>query len=83
MIGEPSVQRISVGSAVEEWWDAELARFHDDTRDQGGDRRIDSGRETNQTQEVTEEGNPDVTRRGDGSRSADQWGGTLPGHGGT
>ena len=74
MLGEPSVQRISVGSEVEEWWAEELARKRAQAVQTG--RGDVDGREGG-----AGEGN--VTQRGDGVREGDQWRATLPGHGGT
>lgn len=79
MLGESSVQRISVGAHMEDWWESELARTRAEALSRGN---AESAQERNSEHDRIS-GSGDVTRRGGGENEGDQWGGTLPGHGGT
>jgi hypothetical protein len=72
MLSEPSVQRISVSSEMEEWWRNEVSKAN--TAVGGGH---------SQKLEQMKSGEKDVRERGDGDKDEAQWGHTLPGHGGT
>lgn len=82
MLDEPSVSRISVGSDMQDWWASELNQ-----RRQRASSIPAAGREGETSvgggERSERRGGKDVTHRGGGEQSGDQWGGTLPGHGGT
>lgn len=74
MLETGSVQRMHVTPAMEEWWEEEV-------------RRSRLPRRTPPEKKVAK-GKPgatgaSVTDRGDSKRDTQQWGGALPGHGGT
>jgi hypothetical protein len=71
MLSEPSVQRISVSSEMEEWWRNEVSKAT--TTIGGHSDRL----------ETMKSGEKDVRERGDSDKDEAQWGHTLPGHGGT
>ncbi|KAK1922776.1 hypothetical protein DB88DRAFT_496232 [Papiliotrema laurentii] len=73
MLETGSVQRLHVTPAMQEWWEAEVRRS-----------RLPRGPTT--SARSTTPGSPtsgSATSRGDSHRDTQQWGGTLPGHGGT
>jgi hypothetical protein len=72
MLSEPSVQRISVSSEMEEWWQNEVSRVNSS--------KAGSSSEASREMKL---GEKDVTQRGDSAKDEAQWGHTLPGHGGT
>jgi len=72
MLSEPSVQRISVSSEMEEWWRTEVTKAN---------TGINEGQA--QALEGMKSGEKDVRERGDSDKDEAQWGHTLPGHGGT
>jgi hypothetical protein len=72
MLSEPSVQRISVSSEMEDWWQNEVKR--------SGGRGASAHSESLGNMKS---GERDVTERGDSAKDEAQWGHTLPGHGGT
>lgn len=82
MLSEPSVQRISVSSEMEEWWQGEIAkRKQSQPNPEAGARSATSAHEAKL--EELKAGEKDVTERGDSGKGDAQWGNTLPGHGGT
>jgi DUF4097 and DUF4098 domain-containing protein YvlB len=72
MLAEPSVQRISVSSEMQEWWQSEVSRVN---KNRAGSHE--------EALEKMKAGEKDVTQRGDSAKDEAQWGNTLPGHGGT
>ena len=72
MLSEPSVQRISVSSEMEDWWRNEVSKANSSTN--GGHAQALEGMKS---------GEKDVRERGDSDKDEAQWGHTLPGHGGT
>lgn len=66
---------------MDDWWGSELERHRRATSTR---TQKEAGEASSSGKRRTErEGDKDVTRRGEGEQSGDQWGGTLPGHGGT
>lgn len=79
MLSEPSVQRISVSSEMEEWWQTEISKRQPTSTSTGEASRSAHGDKLDSTRS----GRKDVTERGDSVKEEAQWGHTLPGHGGT
>lgn len=78
MLGEPSVQRISVSSEMEQWWRDEVGRSASTSS-----RSSSSPPGHEAALETLKAGEKDVRERGDSGTGEAQWGNTLPGHGGT
>jgi hypothetical protein len=74
MLETGSVQRMHVSPAMEEWWAEEIRRSRL-PRSPPPDRKDSKSK--------TGTAGSSVTDRGDSKRDNQQWGGTLPGHGGT
>lgn len=77
MLSEPSVQRISVSSEMEAWWQGEVDRIRSSAA------LSDNDSPHAQKAGEMKEGQKDVRARGDSVKDEAQWGHTLPGHGGT
>jgi hypothetical protein len=75
MLGEPSVQRISVSEEMEQWWRDEVSR--------SSSASTSSPTSHEAALKNLKAGEKDVRERGDSATGEAQWGNTLPGHGGT
>lgn len=76
MLSEPSVQRISVSSEMQSWWQDEVARSTPGPSPSTGSSHEEALKSM-------KSGEKDVRARGDSAHDEAQWGHTLPGHGGT
>jgi len=74
MLETGSVQRMHVSPAMEEWWEEEIRRSRLP--------RPPPAEKKSAKSKVAAAGGS-VTDRGDSKRDTQQWGGALPGHGGT
>ena len=88
MLETGHVQRIGVTSAMEDWWAEQVKRSHEQKADNTKSAAQHAPKQTKQTtpsgdkpKEQSEK--PSVTDRGDSEQEGSQWGGALPGHGGT
>lgn len=85
MLETGHVQRIGVTQAMEEWWADQIKRNHQ--KPAAGPASGTSGKkvgsEKAEKPKEKEETGASVTERGDSAKDNSQWGGALPGHGGT
>lgn len=82
MLSEPSVQRISVGSEMQQWWQDEVARLRSSTS-ASTPSALDGATTHSDRLDELKAGEKDVRERGDSAKDEAQWSHTLPGHGGT
>nr|XP_019049629.1 hypothetical protein I302_00047 [Kwoniella bestiolae CBS 10118]OCF28559.1 hypothetical protein I302_00047 [Kwoniella bestiolae CBS 10118] len=79
MLSEPSTQRISISPEWQQWWNEEVRRTK--SRDTGGTSQ--SKTSLDQAPGGGVKAKEQVVKKEQSGGDRDQWGGKLPGHGGT
>ncbi|WWC91176.1 uncharacterized protein L201_006117 [Kwoniella dendrophila CBS 6074] len=86
MLSEPSTQRISISPEWQNWWQEEISQSRSRTSNSPSNRATENKTSLDQapggatSEQVVKQ---QVLKKEDGGRDRDQWGGKLPGHGGT
>ena len=89
MLETGHVQRIGVTSDMEEWWDQQVKKTHAAQPETASPKagQAGKGKEMEKAEKPKEResqsSKESVTDRGDSADDNQQWGGALPGHGGT
>nr|XP_018259214.1 uncharacterized protein I303_08142 [Kwoniella dejecticola CBS 10117]OBR81372.1 hypothetical protein I303_08142 [Kwoniella dejecticola CBS 10117] len=89
MLSEPSTQRISISPEWKDWWAGEVQNARTRTKATSSPQSAASSESTTSLEQGPggeidgEETKKQVTKKDEGGRDRDQWGGKLPGHGGT
>ncbi|ORY28804.1 hypothetical protein BCR39DRAFT_186998 [Naematelia encephala] len=82
MLSDPSVRNLTISDEMRDWWAASLQESHSSIPSQSSTPSQQSSATSPSTTTSSPTGG-DVVLKGESEKSGMQWGGALPGHGGT
>lgn len=88
MLSENSVRRVGTTSEMEDWWTGEVERSRSSDKEakrrkEGDGEQAGQAESSGRRSEEKGHDGKSVADRGDSDLGTQQWGGALPGHGGT